>query len=168
MSYSLVFIGPPGGGKTTIGTRYSTRFGLDFRDTDHDIEHREGMSVADIFVTHGEEYFRHREHDAVMAALAEHRGILALGGGALMHSQTRAALHEHPVIFLDVGLATAAKRVGMNQQRPLLLGNVRAQLKKLMNDRRPHYLEVADLVIMTDELAPDDIVDTIGSWQEER
>ena len=86
------------------------------------------------------------------AALAEHDGVLALGGGAVVSETTRALLAEHRVIFLDVGLAAAVGRVGMNGNRPLLLGNVRGRLKILMDRRRPLYDEVARFTIVTDDL----------------
>lgn len=130
-----------------------------FRDSDHDIEANEGTSVQDIFVDHGEAHFRALEEQAVAAALADHDGVLALGGGAVLSETTRALLKEHRVIFLDVGLAAAVSRVGMNGNRPLLLGNVRSQLKGLMDRRRPLYAEVARHTIVTDDLDPAQVAD---------
>ncbi|MDX6326599.1 MAG: shikimate kinase, partial [Nocardioidaceae bacterium] len=110
----------------------------------------EQRSVSDIFVDSGEAYFRAREHQAVLDALATHDGVLSLGGGAVLDPRTRAALGDHLVVFLAVGLADAAKRVGLGQGRPLLLGNVRSRMKLLLDERRPLYLEVADIVVETD------------------
>lgn len=152
MSPVVVLVGPPGAGKTTVAEDLAIQLGVAFRDTDQDIEEREGTSIQEIFVDHGEAHFRALEEKAVAAALAEHDGVLALGGGAVLSESTRALLSPHRVIFLDVGLAAAVSRVGMNGNRPLLLGNVRSQLKGLMDRRRPLYDEVARFTILTDRL----------------
>ena len=101
--------------------------------------------------------------DAVRDALAEHRGVLALGGGAVVREETRAALDGHVVVFLDVGLADAAARVGLGSSRPLLLGNVRSQMKTLLDARRPVYESVATHVVLTDGRTPDDVAEEILS-----
>jgi len=139
-----------GAGKTTVGRLLAEEWGVELRDTDEDIEGAEGRTVADIFVDSGEDYFRAREHDAVTEALATHDGVLALGGGAVLDPRSRAALRDHLVVFLRVGLADAARRVGLGQGRPLLLGNVRGRIKALLDERLPVYLEVADIVVDTD------------------
>jgi shikimate kinase len=152
LSPVVVMVGPPGAGKTTVAEGLARELVVPFRDTDQDIEAREAMSVQDIFIDHGEAHFRELEEKAVAAALAEHDGVLALGGGAVLSAATRELLKLHRVIFLDVSLPAAVARVGMNANRPLLLGNVRAQLKNLMDQRRPLYAEVARFTIVTDDL----------------
>jgi shikimate kinase len=159
LSPVVVLVGPPGAGKTTVAERLARQLGETFRDTDHDIEAGEGMSVQDIFVDHGEAHFRALEEKAVEAALNDHDGVLALGGGAVLSPATRALLQQHRVIFLDVGLAAAVSRVGMNANRPLLLGNVRAQLKGLMDQRRPLYASCARFTIVTDDLDAAQVTD---------
>jgi shikimate kinase len=146
----LVLVGPMGAGKSTVGALLAEAWGTTLRDTDQDVEAAEGRSVSDIFVDSGEDYFRRREHDAVVAALSEHGGVLALGGGAVLDPRTRAALEGHRVVFLRVGLADAVKRVGLGTGRPLLLGNVRSRVKALLDERLPVYLQVADAVVDTD------------------
>jgi shikimate kinase len=157
----LVVVGPPGAGKSTVGGVLAGRLGAEFRDTDADVEKTAGMTVADIFVERGEAEFRRLERTAVAAALASHGGVLALGGGAVLDPATRASLREHTVLFLDVGLAEAARRVGLARDRPLLLGNPRAQLLRLLEERRPLYEEVATIKAATDGRTPDDIADEV-------
>lgn len=159
MSPLVVFVGPPGSGKTTTARNVAYRLGVAMRDTDADIVESQGRSIAELFIDEGEGHFRALEAAAVKAAIDEHDGVLALGGGAVVNPATRALLAEQRVIFLDVGLSTAVKRVGMNANRPLLLGNVRAQLKTLLDERRPLYLAVADFTVETDHLAPNEVAD---------
>lgn len=161
MSPLVVLVGPPGAGKTTVAERLAAELGETFRDTDQDIEALAGMPVQEIFVDHGEEHFRALEEQAVATALSEHDGILALGGGAVLSQTSRERLQQHRVVFLDVGLAAAVSRVGMNGNRPLLLGNVRSQLKGLMDRRRPLYDEVARFTVVTDTLDATEVVDQV-------
>lgn len=144
----LVLVGPPGSGKSKLGRVLAHGLGLRVRDTDHDVEERAGKPVADIFVDDGEPAFRTLEREAVAAALREHDGVLALGGGAVMDAATDEALTAYArrggqIVFLDVTLAVAAPRVGMNQARPLLLGNPRQRWQALMDERRPTYERLA-------------------------
>jgi shikimate kinase len=157
-----------GAGKSTVGRLLADQWGVTFRDTDEDVEAAEGRSVQDLFVDEGEAYFRTREHEAVLAALREHDGVLALGGGAVLDERTRAALAGHRVVFLQVGLADAAKRVGLGQGRPLLLGNVRGRIKALLDERTPIYLEVARSVVDTDGRTPEEVAAEVRAAVEEQ
>ena len=157
MSPLVVLVGPPGAGKTTVAGLLAARLGVDARDTDHDVETVAGQAVADIFVDHGETRFRALEHDAVVSAVAEHQGVLALGGGAVMDPRTRELLSGLDVVFLDVSVTEAANRVGMGQARPVLLGNVRSRLRALLDERRPVYTDVATATVPTDGLTPEQV-----------
>lgn len=149
----VVLVGTMGAGKTTVGELLATAWHVGFRDTDRDIEASQGRSVSDIFVDEGEAWFREREREAVARALQEHDGVLALGGGAVLDADTRAALRGHRVVFLRVGLSAAAERVGLGVSRPLLLGNVRARVKQLIDERTPVYESVAVHEVVTDGLS---------------
>ena len=158
----VVLMGPPGAGKSSVGLALASLWGTDLRDTDVDIEKRAGKSVGDIFVEHGEAYFREEEHRAVVTALAGHDGVLSLGGGAPLHPLTREALNTYreeggAIVFLDVSLTAVVPRVGLNTTRPLLLGNPRQQWLALMNARRPIYESLATLTVLTDDKEPADI-----------
>jgi shikimate kinase len=168
MAPRVVLVGPPGSGKTTVGRLLAQRWGVGFRDTDADVVEAAGMDVADIFIDQGEERFRELERDAVAAALTEHDGVLALGGGAVTQEATRGALRGHTVVFLDVGLTDAVRRVGLNRDRPLLLGNPRAQWKQLMDARRSLYEEVAVISVLTDDLSAADVADAVAQQVQER
>jgi shikimate kinase len=157
----VVLVGPPGAGKSTAARLVAERLETSARDTDEDVERLAGAAVSDIFVEQGEEAFRLLELQAVRAALLEHQGVLALGGGAVLDAGTRAALGAHRVVFLDVQITDAAKRIGFNRDRPLLLGNPRAQWIRLMADRRPLYEQVATVTVATDGRSPDEVADEI-------
>jgi shikimate kinase len=153
----VVLVGPPGAGKSTVGRLLAERLGVGFRDTDADIEELAGKPIPEIFFDEGEEYFRTLEKNAVAAALAEHGGVLALGGGAVLAPQTREALRGHTVIYLSVELTDAVARTGLSAARPLLAINPRATLKAMLDARRPLYEEVATIVVKTDGRTPEEI-----------
>ncbi|MSO27420.1 MAG: shikimate kinase [Candidatus Nanopelagicales bacterium] len=157
-----VIVGVPGSGKSSLGRRVANRLKVCFADTDQLIEKSVGMSVPDIFITMGEAEFRRIEEEVVACALRDERGVVSLGGGAVMNPNTSALLAEQVVVWLRVSLSDAANRVGMNTARPLLLGNVRGQLKSLMDERSSTYEAVSTFVVdtsgkslkvLTDELA---------------
>ncbi|MFF5257532.1 shikimate kinase [Actinomadura viridis] len=156
-----VLIGPPGSGKTTIGTALAERLGLPLRDTDADTEAVAGKPIGEIFIDDGEERFRELERAAVRAALAEHEGVLALGGGAVLAPETQELLAGHTVVYLRVGLAEAVKRVGLASARPLLVLNPRSQLRKLLEERLPIYERLGTLRVDTDGRTPEEIVEEI-------
>lgn len=152
-----VLIGTMGAGKTTVGRLLAERLGVGFADTDELIEAQHGKSVQDIFVEDGEATFRALERAAVARALDESDGVLSLGGGAVLDPATQALLAAHQVVFLRVGLTDAVKRVGLGSGRPLLLGNVRARVKQLLDERAPVYAGLARITVDTDGREPAEI-----------
>jgi shikimate kinase len=156
-----VLVGPPGAGKTTVGRRLAARLGVAFRDTDADVERAAGKPVSDIFVEDGEAAFRALERRAVVVALAEHDGVLSLGGGAVLGEETRRALAGHEVVFLSADLSAAARRVGLGQGRPLVGLNPRAQLRMLLDQRLPLYREAAVHTVETSGRDVEQVVDAV-------
>lgn len=151
---ALVVIGPPGSGKSAVGAAIARMTGLPLRDTDSDIERQAGKSIPEIFLEDGEPVFRSLERAAVAAGLAEHRGVLALGGGAILADETRARLAGHQVIFLSLSMPTGIRRTGLAVNRPLLTGvNPRATYKALLEARIPLYREIARHEVETDHLS---------------
>lgn len=158
---NIVLIGVPGAGKTTVGTILAGKLGRDFIDTDQKIEEISGKTISEIFIQDGEAIFRATEKDVIEQSIAKGNAVISLGGGALMNSDTRELVKTQRTIWLQTGLAQAVDRIGMNRNRPLLLGNVRGQLADLMAAREPFYIECAHEVVDTNELSADQVADLI-------
>lgn len=157
-----VLIGPPGSGKSTVGRLLAERLGTDFADADVEIEAAAGRSISDIFTTDGEPVFRELEERVIAAGLDRHRGVYALGGGAVLSAATRALLAGHTVAFLNVGMAAGVQRTGLSAARPLLAGvNPRATFKALLDARLPLYRQVAGIEVETDRRGPAEVVEVI-------
>jgi len=156
----VVLIGPPGSGKSSVARALARTLGVTRRDTDADVERAAGKPIAEIFIDEGEQTFRAMERDAVALAMAEHTGVLALGGGAILDEQTQGLLIAYVagggrVVFLDVSLSAVAPRVGLNAARPLLVGNPRRQWADLMEARRPIYEALSTDTVNTDHIRAD-------------
>jgi shikimate kinase len=155
----VILVGPPGSGKTTVGRVLAGTLGVPFRDTDADIEATAGKAISAIFTEDGERVFRAHEEEAVVRALGEHPGVLALGGGSILAERTRARLAGHPVVFLNVGVSEGVQRTGLSVARPLLAGvNPRSRFKELLEARLPLYREVATAEVATDGRSPGQVV----------
>ncbi|MGW7282697.1 shikimate kinase [Streptomyces sp. NPDC054844] len=146
-----------GVGKSTVGQLLAERLGVGYRDTDEDIVTGQGRTVADIFVDEGEAAFRALEKQTVHRALAEHDGVLALGGGAILDADTRGLLAAQRVVYLSMDVEEAVRRTGLNAARPLLAVNPRRQWRELMEARRHLYEEVATVVVATDGRTPEEV-----------
>jgi shikimate kinase len=164
MAPKAVLIGLPGSGKSTIGRRLSKALGVSLLDTDAMIEQRTGRAIADIFATDGEQEFRRIEEEVVRAALAEHDGVVSLGGGAVTSPGVRDALTGHTVVYLEIGAAEGIRRTGGNTVRPLLAGPDRAEkFRALMSQRIPLYRRVATIKVDTNRRNPGAVVRYIMS-----
>lgn len=157
----IVLVGPMGVGKTTVGALLAERLDTGYRDTDADIVAAEGREISDIFFDDGEQHFRELERAAVRTALAEHSGVVALGGGAVLDQDTRELLAGLPVVYLSMEANEAVRRTGLGLARPLLAINPRQQWKLLMEERRSLYTEVARAVVPTDERAPEEVAEAV-------
>lgn len=156
----ILLIGPPGAGKSTVGQALAEELAIDFIDTDQVIERETGKTITDIFVVDGEPHFRAIELETLKNVLTLESGVISLGGGAPISQDAQEAIEQSNsyTVFLDVSLATAAPRVGFNRDRPLLLGNPRAQWQALSDNRRPIYEKLADDAIKVDDMNVDQIV----------
>ena len=159
----ILLIGPPGAGKSTIGVALAKELSIDFIDTDQEVERETGKTITDIFVVDGETHFRAIEIETLRKVLTLESGVISLGGGAPISQEAQEVIEQSNshTVFLDVSLATAAPRVGFNRDRPLLLGNPRAQWQALSDNRRPIYEKLADDAIKVDDMSVDQIVDEI-------
>ncbi|MFD3843848.1 shikimate kinase [Streptomyces sp. NPDC058642] len=153
----VVLVGPMGVGKSTVGQLLAARLGVGYRDTDDDIVAEQGRSIAEIFVDEGEPVFRAIEKAAVRRALAEHDGVLALGGGSILDEDTRALLAGQRVVYLSMEVEEAVQRTGLNAARPLLAVNPRKQWRELMEARRHLYEQIATAVVATDGRTPEEV-----------
>lgn len=156
----IVLVGAPGSGKSTVGAMLADRLGLSFTDVDVVIAERAGKSIADLFTVDGEPAFRALERATTLEVMAG-GGVVSLGGGAVTSAEIRARLVGHQVVWLQVNATSATHRIGMNESRPLLLGNVRGQLIRLMNERAVLYREVATITVPTDDHDVDAVVELI-------
>ena len=158
-----VLIGPPGAGKSTVGPLLAALLGAEFAETDAMVENMAGKPVSDIFVSDGEPAFRDLERAAVAQALAGHRGIVALGGGAVMDPGTQQLLARQQVVYLQTGFTAAVRRVGLDTPRPLLLTNPRSRMRELLAERLPVYEALARITVVTDDRDPQEIADEIAA-----
>ena len=152
----IFLVGLMGAGKTTVGRALAQRCGLRFVDSDHEIERREGCTIAELFARDGEAAFRDIEA-AVIDELTQLDGIvLATGGGAVLRESSRAALHARgSVVYLRASPDELANRTRHDRSRPLLQGvDARARLRELFRARDPLYREVAHFVIDTGRPSP--------------
>ena len=161
MSPRLVFVGAPGSGKTTNGKQVAQKLSVDFIDVDNEIEMDEKTTISDIFVKKGEAYFRQLERTKISELLNSFNGVLSLGGGSVLDETTRQALAIAPVVWLKVSSGDASSRVGLGLSRPVLMGNVRSTLVKLLEERTPLYEEVADWEIDTSGKSIEEVVQEV-------
>ncbi|WP_159837843.1 shikimate kinase [Nocardia sp. CY41] len=155
----VVLVGPPGAGKSTIGRKLARELGVELYDTDAGIERETGRTIPEIFAEDGEPEFRRIEEQVVRRAVLAERGVVSLGGGAVLSANTRALLHGRTVVYLEISVAEGLRRTGASTQRPLLNGaDPGAKYRELMRTRRPLYREVATVRVRTDGRSPGRVV----------
>jgi len=161
VSPRVVIVGMPASGKSTVGSHVAEALGVPFHDADDVIEARTGKLIREIFSDDGEDAFRALEEQVVLELLASDDGVVSLGGGSVLSSTIRSALKGLPVVWLEVGVATATRRAGLQRLRPLLLGDVRARMEALLEERRHLYEEVAAIRLSTDRVDARELADQI-------
>lgn len=170
MTSSIVLVGPMGAGKTSVGRRVARALGRPFADTDKVVVRDHG-AIPRLFAEHGEEHFRALERAAVAEALSA-GGVVALGGGAVLDPQTRAAIAGHRVVLLTVSDQVVAGRIG-GAGRPLLGGDDAGaegpigRWTRIYDERRPIYEEVAHVTFDTSSGPLIDVVTRIVEWVRE-
>jgi shikimate kinase len=157
---AVVLIGPPGAGKSSVGSLLATELGVPFADTDDLVAAEAGKPVGDIFVDDGEPVFRELERLAVARGLevtAPEGGVLALGSGAVLDPEVRRMLDSQLVVYLDAGFSAVARRTGMDRPRIVIPGNPRGRLRAMLEERRPVYADIASITVQTDDTAPEEV-----------
>lgn len=162
MTRPVYLIGPMGAGKTEVGRLLAKRLDREFIDTDALVERKEKLSVEEIFEQHGEPRFREVEKDVLAEVVEKNSTVVSCGGGAVLLPENVKAMRESgTVIYLEVDPKTAATRVGPGIGRPLLKKvDVESLLRKIIDERRQHYLTAAHHVVPANG-SPDEVVDRI-------
>lgn len=159
---SVVLVGMMGAGKSSIGRRLAARLAIPFVDADTEIEKAAGMSIAEIFAAHGEDYFRSGEMRVLSRLLEGGPQVLATGGGAFMNSETRSAIRARGIsVWLRAPIDVLARRVKRRTDRPLLKGADPVEtLQRLIDQRHPVYAQ-ADITVESRDVPHETIVDEI-------
>lgn len=158
---AIVLVGMMGAGKSTVGRRLAARLHLPFRDADVEIEAAHaGMTIPEIFATHGEPYFRDGEARVIARLLSNGASVLATGGGAFQREETRRRIRDGAVsIWLSADADVILRRVKRRSDRPLLqTADPAATIARLIAERSPHY-QFADITIASREVPHEKIVD---------
>ncbi|PJM74378.1 bifunctional shikimate kinase/3-dehydroquinate synthase [Bifidobacterium simiarum] len=173
MRPKAVLIGMPGSGKTRIGGDVATLLDVEFRDSDIDIEDREGMKIPRIFEERGEAEFRRIEADVIIEALHGFDGVLSLGGGAPMTVRTRDELKRYidaggTVVYLDADPNEAIARASRSGNRPLLADGAAKKWRRLYAERHDIYVDLANLIAHTKGKTPMQAAQQIADTVNER
>jgi shikimate kinase len=167
---SIVLVGMMGAGKSSIGRRLAARLGMGFVDADAEIEAAAGMTIPEIFATHGEPYFRSGEARVIARLLDHGPQVLATGGGSYMNADTRATIRRNGVsVWLKADFEVLVRRVKRRAttDRPMLQGDAHERLRHLMNERYPIYAE-ADITVMSRDVPHETIVNELIAVLAER
>lgn len=166
---NIFLIGPMGAGKTTVGRQLAHRLGLEFLDSDQELQKATGVDIPTIFAFEGEAGFRTRERDMI-DRLTQRQGIvLATGGGAVLHPDNRQYLGSRGlVIYLSCSPRQQFERTRHDRNRPLLqTQDPLAKLRALFAERDPLYQQTADLIIQTERLSTSKVLANILRQLEE-
>jgi shikimate kinase len=158
----IVLVGMMGAGKTTIGRRLAAKLGRSFIDSDEEVERAAGMSIEDIFASHGEADFRAGEARVISRLLREGDIVLGTGGGAFINPETRALIREEGIsVWIRADFELLFARVSRRSNRPLLkTANPRETLKALIEARYPIYAE-ADVTVLSRDVPQDQVANDV-------
>lgn len=153
----VILIGPPGSGKSTVGQLVAGKLGVSFRDFDNDLQEECGLPAGELVVKLGRKRFSEVECRLIGTVLAEHEGVLALGGGTPLNPVIQEQLKPFHIVFLDVELNELLHREGLVTLHPWILPNPRAHLRQLLAQRRPIYEAVSSAVVSTTSRSAEDV-----------
>jgi shikimate kinase len=166
---TIALVGLSGVGKSSVGRRLATALGMPFRDADLEVETAAGRPIAEIFAQYGEAAFRDGERRVIARLLAEPAHVMATGGGAFMHAETRRLIKAQAIsVWLKADIELLARRVSRKENRPLLAGKDPLDvLSAQARDRYPAYAE-ADIVVETGDTPHQAAVEAILKALSER
>ncbi len=161
---NIILIGPMGAGKTTIGRQLAKKLSIDFYDSDYEIEKRTGVKISLIFEIEGEEGFRRRETQVLRELSQMNKIVLSTGGGALIQAENREVLRNNGyIIYLKSSPDMLFKRTSGDKRRPLLQGENRLeQIRKILTEREPAYIEMADEILDSEKMSIKQIIQKIS------
>ena len=160
---NVFLVGPMGSGKSAVGRQLAQRLGLEFIDSDEEIEARTGVDISYIFEREGEDGFRQREAEVIDAITRREGVLVSTGGGAILDAGTRERLRARGrVVYLRTSVDQQLARTRRSNDRPLLNNDdPRGTLERLLEQRAPLYAEVAEIVVDTDGRKVKTVVDQI-------
>lgn len=163
---NIFLIGPMGAGKTSVGRYLARHLHKDFYDSDEEIEKKTGVSLSWLFDIEGLQGFRMREMNILDGLTQLTNIVLSTGGGCVETPEVREFLRQRgTVIYMEVSLQTQLDRLKHDKRRPLLQGeNPREVLIQLWEERQPHYDNIADFKVVTDDRSVRDVCDDILRW----
>ena len=157
----LIIIGSMASGKSTVGRKLSKKLGLEFFDTDIEIENKAGAKISWIFDVEGEEKFRDREYETFSNLTNKENCVISTGGGIVLREENRELLNKGTVIYLEISIQTQLERTINDQDRPLLYrANKEKTLRKIAEIRNPIYEACSDITIKETN-DPNETVDLI-------
>ena len=158
----LIIIGPMASGKSVVGKKLSKRMGLNFFDTDEQIEKKAGATISWIFDIEGEERFREREFETLSKLIKEDNCVISTGGGIVLREENRALLKKGTGIYLKTSIQSQLERTMNDKDRPLLQNtdNKEETLKEMAKLRNPIY-ETCSEIIIEETNSPNETVDKI-------